>query len=679
MKSKISDVFIAVIILIIILLIILPLPTFLLDFLLVTNISLSILIMLVTLYAKSAMQFSTFPSVLLLITLFRLSLNISSTRLILGNGGDAGNVIQTFGGFVIGDDLIVGLILFLIIIVIQFIVITKGSERVAEVGARFTLDAMPGKQMAIDADLNSGIIDDAQAKARRVAIQNEADFYGAMDGASKFVKGDAIVSIIIIVINIAGGMIVGSMDGSMEFNKVLEVYTRATVGDGLVSQIPALLISTATGMIVTRAATENSMGSDIVGQVFAQPLVLMVLSGMLVLFSIIPGMPMLPILFLAALAGTIGFIQYRASNRVEEASEEDANKALAEEKRKPENVMSLLQVDPIELEFGYGLLPLVDASQGGDLLDRVVMIRRQCAIDLGIVVPVIRLRDNIHLGTNKYVIKIKGIEVSGGEVVADHVMALNAGGATGEISGIDTVEPAFGLPATWIDESMREKAELMGYSIIDPPSVIATHLTEIIKKHGHELLGRQQVQALLDNLRGTQAALIDEVVPKVFSLGEIQKVLARLLKEGISIRDMVTILETMSDYGKLTHDSEMLAEYARQNLKRSITKQFAVDNTLRVVSLDSGVEKTILDNVRQNDHGSYVALEPTQVKKLFNSLKAAIERMTDLGRMPIVLASPMVRRHFKSVTEQMAPDLTVLSYSEIEPGIEIQSDGVVTI
>ncbi len=679
MKTKISDVFIAVIILIIILLIILPLPTFLLDFLLVTNISLSILIMLVTLYAKSAMQFSTFPSVLLLITLFRLSLNISSTRLILGNGGDAGNVIQTFGGFVIGDDLIVGLILFLIIIVIQFIVITKGSERVAEVGARFTLDAMPGKQMAIDADLNSGIIDDVQAKERRLAIQNEADFYGAMDGASKFVKGDAIVSIIIIVINIAGGMIVGSMDGSMDFNKVLEVYTRATVGDGLVSQIPALLISTATGMIVTRAATENSMGSDIMGQIFSQPLVLMVLSGMLVLFSIIPGMPMVPILFLAALAGTIGFIQYRASNKVEEASEEDANKALAEEKRKPENVMALLQVDPIELEFGYGLLPLVDASQGGDLLDRVVMIRRQCAIDLGIVVPVIRLRDNIHLGTNKYVIKIKGIEVSGGEVVADHVMALNAGGATGEISGIDTVEPAFGLPATWIEESMREKAELMGYSIIDPPSVIATHLTEIIKKHGHELLGRQQVQALLDNLRGTQAALIDEVVPKAFSLGEIQKVLAKLLKEGISIRDMVTILETMSDYGKLTHDPEMLTEYARQNLKRSITKQFAVDNMLRVVSLDSGVEKTILDSVRQNDHGSYVALEPTQVKKLFNSLKTAIERMTDLGRMPIVLASPMVRRHFKSVTEQMAPDLTVLSYSEIEPGIEIHSDGVVTI
>lgn len=676
---KFSDVFIAVAILIIILLIILPLAPFLLDVLLIVNLSLSILIMLVTLYAKSAMQFSTFPSVLLIVTLFRLSLNISSTRLILGNGGDAGHVIDTFGSFVIGDNLVVGLVLFLIIIIIQFIVITKGSERVAEVGARFTLDAMPGKQMAIDADLNAGIIDETTARQRRVDIQNEADFYGAMDGASKFVKGDAIVSIIIIVVNIVGGLIIGSTQGNMEFSQVAQIYTRATVGDGLVSQIPALLISTSTGMIVTRAATESTMGSDITRQIFAQPMVLMILGGMLALFSLIPGLPMIPILMLAILFGTLGYMQFRAGSRAAETQEEDVTQALAEEKRKPENVMALLHVDPIELEFGYGILPLVDASQGGDLLDRVVMIRRQCAVELGIIVPVIRLRDNIQLGTNKYVIKIKGVEVSGGEVIADHVMALNAGNATGELKGIETVEPAFGLPAVWISEAERERAEMMGYSTIDPPSVIATHLTEIIKRYGHELLGRQQVQALLDNLKSTQAALVDEVTPKMFTLGEIQKVLANLLKEGISIRDMVTVLETLSDYGRLTHDPEMLTEYVRQNLKRSITRQFASEKKLRVVSLDATLEQMILDHVRQSDHGSFVALEPDIIKKLFASLKRAIERMTDLGRVPVVLTSPMVRRHFKHVTEQMAPDLTVLSFNELEPGVEITSDGVVSI
>jgi flagellar biosynthesis protein FlhA len=677
--KRISDIFIAAVILLIVLLIILPMPTFLMDVLLITNISISILIMLVTLYAKSAMQFSTFPSVLLIVTLFRLALNISSTRLILGNGGDAGHVIETFGGFVIGDNLVVGLVLFLIIIIIQFIVITKGSERVAEVGARFTLDAMPGKQMAIDADLNAGIIDDATARKRRQDIQREADFYGAMDGASKFVKGDAIVAIIVIVVNIVGGIIIGTMTGGMAFGDVANIYVRATVGDGLVCQIPALLISTSTGMIVTRAETEHSIGSDITGQLFAQPLVLMVLAGMLTLFSLIPGLPMLPILALAVLFGTLGFLQMRAQSRADEEVPEDVTQALAEEKRKPENVMALLQVDPIELEFGYGLLPLVDTSQGGDLLYRVVMIRRQCAVDLGIVVPVIRLRDNIQLGTNRYVIKIKGVEVSGGEVIADHVMALNAGNATGELKGIETIEPAFGLPAVWISEADRERAEAMGYSTIDPPSVIATHLTEIIKRYGHELLGRQQVQALLDNLKSTQAALVDEVVPKMFTLGEVQKVLGNLLKEGISIRDMVTILETLSDYGRLTHDPEMLTEYVRQNLKRSITRQFAADKKLRVVSLDAGLEQLILDNVRQSDHGSYVALEPEHIRKMFASLKHAIEHMTDMGRVPVVLTSPMVRRHFKHVTEQMAPDLTVLSFNELEPGVEITSDGVVAV
>jgi flagellar biosynthesis protein FlhA len=675
---KLSDVSIAIAILVIILLIVLPLAPFLLDVLLVINISLSVLIMLVTLYAKSAMQFSTFPSVLLIVTLFRLALNISSTRLILGNNGDAGNVIHTFGSFVIGDNLVVGLVLFLIIIVIQFIVITKGSERVAEVGARFTLDAMPGKQMAIDADLNAGIIDENQARQRRTGIQKEADFYGAMDGASKFVKGDAIVSIIIIAVNIVGGIIIGSTQGNMDFSQVIEVYTRATVGDGLVAQIPALLISTSTGIIVTRAETESTMGRDITTQVFTHPMVLMILGGMLALFSLIPGLPTLTILLLATLFGTLGYMQHRAAARAVRTEEEDVTQALAEEKRKPENVMSLLHVDPIELEFGYGILPLVDASQGGDLLDRVVMIRRQCAMELGIIVPVIRLRDNIQLGTNRYVIKIKGVEVSGGEVIADHVMALNAGNATGELTGIETVEPAFGLPAVWIGESEREHAEALGYNTIDPPSVIATHLTEIIKRYGHELIGRQQVQALLDNLRGTQAALVDEVTPKMFTLGEIQKVLANLLKEGISIRDMVTILETLGDYGRLTHDPEMLTEYVRQNLKRSITRQFAADKKIRVVSLDAELEQTILDHVRQSDHGSFVALEPDVLKKIFTSLKRAIGRMADLGRVPVVLTSPMVRRHFKRVTEQMAPDLTVLSFNELEPGVEITSDGVVS-
>ncbi len=680
MKNTMVNAVVAGFVLLVILLIIIPLPTPLIDVMLIVNISLSVLILLTTIYAKDALDFSAFPTVLLLSTLLRIALNISTTRQILGNNGDAGEVIRTFGQFVIGGDFVVGIIIFLIILVVQFMVITRGSERVSEVAARFTLDAMPGKQMAIDADLNTGLIDEQEAKDRRKNIQRQADFYGAMDGASKFVKGDATAGLIITIINIVGGIIIGLVMGEIPLEDVFEIYILATVGDGLCSQLPALMISTGTGIIVTRAASEMGMGQELSKQMFNTPAVMFVTAIMLGVISLIPGMPVLTVLLIGFAFAAMGMALRRAEQKLAaEPEEEDHAEVTAAEKRRPENVTTLLQVDPIELEFGYGIIPLVDVSQGGDLLDRVVMIRRQCALDMGIIVPVIRLRDNIQLNTNEYVIKIKGVEVARGEVMADHFLALNSGSAMGKIQGIETVEPTFGLPALWISSAEREKAELMGYTTIDPPSVIATHLTEVVKRHSFELLGRQQVQTLIDNIRKTQPALVDEVLPKLFSLGELQRVLANLLREGISIRDMVTILETLGDYGTLTRDTDLLTEYVRQNLRRAITRRFVPDGKAHVITLDPSLEQAIAERVKQTEHGSYVAMEPDRAQRMLLSLKTSIERMTGLGITPVVLTSPGIRKHFKRLTEQLVPDLTVLSYNELEQSVEIYSDGIVNL
>ncbi len=671
---KFSDILISILVLLTIVLIIIPLPAAALDVMLILNITMSLTVLLLTLYIKEALEFSVFPSLLLVTTLYRLACTITSTRLILGEGGEAGAVIHTFGTFVIGSNIAVGAIIFIIIMIVQFIVITKGAERVSEVAARFTLDAMPGKQMAIDADLNSGMIDEQQAKERRSKIQREADFYGAMDGAGKFVKGDAIVSLLVLGVNVVGGIIIGMVEGSMSIEEVISKYTIATVGEGLVNQLPALMISVSTGMIVTRAASENNLSHELSKQFLSQPIVLKIAGGTIAALSLVPGMPVFSLLVLAGALFAGGQVLSRSRARQEVARVKTEKEQVVEEARKPENVVSLLNVDPVEMELGYGLIPLVD-----DMMERVILIRSQCAMDLGVVIPGIRLHDNVLLNINEYSIKIKGYEIARGEVMADHVLAMNPGNARGEIRGIETVEPTFGLPALWITRAEREKAELLGYTIVDPPAVIVTHLTEELKRHAWELLGRQQVQNLMDNLKQTQPALVEEVVPRMFTLGEVQKVLVNLLREGVSIRDIGTIIETLGDYGTLTKDTDLLTEYVRQQLRRGITQKFVQNNTAHVITLDPRLEQLIMDRVRQSESGSYVSLEPDIVQKMFYSLKSAIDRLTSLGLSPIVLTSPVVRMHFKKIVEQMVPELTVLSYNELEQRVEIRSEGLVSV
>jgi len=668
---------VAIAVMMILMLIIVPLPTLVVDIMLTLNISLSLVIFLLSMYIKEPLQFSIFPTMLLITTLFRLSLNFSTTRLILGKGY-AGDVVNAFGNFVTGSNPVVGFIMFLILIIVQFMVITKGSERVAEVSARFTLDAMPGKQMAIDADLNSGLINEMEAKERRKKIQREADFYGAMDGASKFVKGDAIAGIIITVINIAGGFVIGMLQMDLGFAEALSKFTTLTIGDGLVSQIPALFISVASGMVVTRAASESELGNEVVSQLFAEPRVLYITSGSLLMLAL-TGLPKTPNIVLAIFLAFMGYTLQRTIKDAEKEEEIKAQDIEVEEIRRPENVMTLLQVDPIELEFGYGIIPLADANQGGDLLDRVVMIRRQCALDLGIIVPVIRLRDNIQLRPNEYIIKIKGIELASGELMFDSFLAMNPGTADGELDGINTTEPAFGLPAVWINENQKERAEMMGYTVVDPPSVIATHLTEIIKNHAHELLGRQDVQKLIDNIKENYPALVDDVTPKLLSIGDVQKVLTNLLKEGVSIRDMVTIMETLADYAPVTKDTDMLTEYVRQSMKRNITKRFIFDMQAKVITLDPSLEQTIMDSVQQTEYGSYINIEPNTAQRIVSNLLKEVQKLASIGEQPIVLASPVVRLYFKRMTEQVAPGLVVLSYNELDPSVEIQSVGVVKL
>ncbi|MDK2836546.1 MAG: flagellar biosynthesis protein FlhA [Thermosediminibacterales bacterium] len=675
---KFGDIIVALTVIATVVMMIIPLPTMILDVLLTFNITIALIILLISMYTLEPLQFSIFPSLLLLATLFRLALNISSTRLILLNGY-AGKVISSFGQFVIGNNALVGFIIFLILVIIQFIVITKGAERVAEVAARFTLDGMPGKQMSIDADLNAGIIDEVEAQKRRRDIQREADFYGAMDGASKFVKGDAIAGIIITVINIIGGFITGMVIRNMDFQEAVSHYTLLTVGDGLVSQIPALLISTATGIVVTRAASDSNLGQDLIKQILSYPKVIFISAGVLTFFGIIPGLPKLPFFILAFIMGFLGYTIHSVGSKETSENETELKEKEIEELRKPENILSLLHIDPIEIEFGYGLIPLVDANQGGDLLDRVIMIRRQCAIDLGMIVPMIRLRDNIQLLPNEYKIKIKGIEVSKGELKPDSFLAMNPGFVEKEIEGIKTTEPAFGLPAVWISEEKKEEAETLGYTVVDPSSVIATHLTEVIKRHAHELLGRQEVQTLVDNLKETYPAVVEELIPKQMSIGEIQKVLANLLKEGVPIRDLVTIFETLADFSIITKDTDILTEYVRQALSRVITKKFIEGNKVEVLTLDQQVEQLIKESIKQTEHSSYLSINPNISQKIFDSLSEQIDKFAKIGQQPIVLTAPVIRLYFKRLTESFLPNLIVLSYNELDSGIDVRSIGVVKI
>jgi len=676
---KIKDIAVLAGIIGIVLMMILPIPTWLLDLLLVVNISIALMILLVAMNSKEALQFSIFPALLLITTLFRLALNISTTKLILGDG-DAGAVVATFGSWIAGGQIAIGFIVFLILVVVQFIVITKGSERVAEVAARFTLDAMPGKQMSIDADLNAGLINEQQARERRSKIEREADFYGAMDGASKFVKGDAIASIIILLINLIGGFIIGMTVHGMAFADAMSTYSVLTIGDGLVSQIPALLISTAAGLIVTRASSEGNLADDITGQLFTYPILIYIVAfviAMLGFFTPIHVMTTLP------LAGVLAYAAWRMQNNLnlkQEAEEQLEEEQQIEEVRSPESVINLLQVDPIEFEFGYGLIPLADNQQGGDLLDRIIMIRRQCALELGLVVPVIRIRDNIQLRPNEYVIKIKGNVVGGGELLLNHYLAMSPGYDEESVTGIETTEPAFGLPALWIDEVTKDRAELAGYTVVDPPSVVATHLTELIKKHAHELLGRQETKALVDNLRENYSALVDELIPSLLSIGDVQKVLAKLLREKISIRDMVTIFETLADYGTYTKDPDVLTEYVRQSLSRQITQQFSQKGeTLRVITVGPGLEKKIAESVQQSDQGSYLALDPVSTQSVYQKLSEQVNRLIQSGQQPVVLTSPTIRMYLRQVIERTMQDIPVLSYSELEPNVEIQSIGVVNL
>ncbi|WP_298592537.1 flagellar biosynthesis protein FlhA [uncultured Mitsuokella sp.] len=676
--QRYSDVLIAVAIVTIVIMMIIPLPTILLDLLICLNITIALLVMMSAIYNVEALDLSVFPSLLLITTLFRLALNISSTRLILLEGY-AGEVITAFGNFVVGGNAVVGIIIFAILVTINFIVITKGSERVAEVSARFTLDAMPGKQMAIDADLNQGAITDAEAKKRREKIQRESDFFGAMDGASKFVKGDAIAAIIIILINISGGFVIGMVQRGLDAQQALQQYTLLTVGEGLVSQIPALLISTATGIIVTRSAAEGNLGGDIVKQLFHNARIFFILAAILVFMALMPGLPGVPFLVLSVLCGFVGW-SLRRRNEVQVESEKTEKKV--QEKRQattPENVVSLLQVDPMELEIGYSLIPLVDTGQGGDLLDRIVMIRRQCALELGLVVPTIRIRDNIQIKPNAYIIKLKGIEIARGELMLDHYLAMNSGTVFEEVPGIETQEPAFGLPALWIPEAEREQAELNGYTVVDAVSVLATHLTEVIKQHAAEILGRQETQNLIDNLKKTNPSLVEEVVPDLLSVGEIQKILENLLVERVSIRDMATILEVLADYGRATKDTEILTEYVRHAMARQITQMYVQNGVLPCVTLDTALENRIAGAVQRTDHGSYVSLDPDSMQQIVSTLNTELEKLTNMGYQPIVLTSPAVRLYFRKLVERSVPGLIVLSQAEIDQNVEIQILGVVKV
>lgn len=689
--KRLFDNVISVFVVVIVLFLLIPLPPFLLDVFFIINISLALIILLITMNIREPLEFSIFPSLLLITTLFRLGLNVSSTRLILSKGGEAGQVIKVFGEFVIQGNVVIGVIIFLIIVLMQFIVITKGAERVAEVAARFTLDSMPGKQMAIDADLSSGLINEQEAKLRRNKIQRESDFYGAMDGATKIVKGDAIMSIIITSINFIAGSIIGIVQSGMGLSEVLSVYSIATIGDGLVSQLPALMISTATGMIVTRAVSEGSLNNDVIKQFLAQPQSLMIAGLILAVFAIFPGTPHIQLILIAA---ALILISRRVAHQMEvlqkekealPAAQEAAQKQAEAQQSEMDyykdvnNIYSLINVEPIEMEFGYSLIPLVDESRGGKLISRIVIFRRQYAQDMGFVVPSIRLRDASMLGTNQYVIKIKGEEVASGEILLDYYLALEPANPAGEIDGIETIEPAYGIPSRWILPENKEMAEIYGYTVIDPLSVMLTHLSETVKKHTYELLNRAETIQLVENLKRSAPQLVEEAFPNVVSYAMLEKILCNLLKEGIPIKDMGTIVETTVDALAITHDVDLITESVRAQLKRTITHRFCEDGRLSVITLDAEVEKKIVASLTKNDQGVYLALGPDLMQKLLSQLNEHIKKFSELSQKPILLTSHIIRIYLSRLLEQFYPDLTVLSFNEVITSVQIQALGNITL
>lgn len=675
---------VAIFVIVIVLLLIIPMAPFMLDVMIIINISISMIILLISMNIREPLEFSIFPSLLLITTLLRLGINVSSTRNILTRSGFAGQVIRSFGDFVLQGNVIVGLIIFLIIVLVQFIVITKGAERVAEVAARFTLDAMPGKQMAIDADLSSGLIDEKEARHRRIKIQREADFYGAMDGATKIVKGDAIMSLIITAVNLIGGSAIGLLQSGMDFSQVMSVYSIATVGDGLVSQIPALLISTSTGMIVTRAVSEGSLNKDVSKQFLAQPRAIMMTGGVLLILLLVPGMPKIQLGITSAALIISG---YRISKKIEENAVMEEQGADQESEFTPEqvseeeyyrdinNVYSLIEVEPIEMEFGYSLIPLVDESSGGKMINRIVIFRRQYAQEMGFVIPSVRLRDSSGLNTNQYVIKVRGEEVARGEILVDHYLALEPGTPSGEIDGIETIEPAYGIPSKWILPENREMAEIYGYTVIDPLSVMLTHLSETIKQHAHELLNRQEVGQLLENMKKSVPELVEEVIPSIMSQGNFQKLLVNLLKEGIPIKDMETIMETVADSSVPGDDIMRVTEKIRTALKRTITRKFCVGGQLRVVTLDAELEKRLVSCLSKNEQGTYLAVSPDIMQNMLTQVGEEIKKFQEISQDIIILTSQIIRSYLYQMLEQFYPAVHVLAFNEIAGNVQIQAIG----
>ena len=674
-----SDVGLALGTILIISLMIVPLPSALLSLLIVGNIAIAITILLIAMYTTEVLGFSVFPSLLLLVTLFRLAINIASTRLVLLNG-DAGEVIHAFGAFVIGGSVVVGIVVVLILLVIQFVVITNGAGRVAEVAARFTLDAMPGKQMSIDADLNAGIISESEARARRLKIAAEADFYGSMDGASKFVKGDAIAGLIIVSINLVGGMAIGVLQKGLSLGDAVSHYSVLTVGDGLVTQIPALLISTATGLIVTRSASDTHLGADVGRQLFANPRALFIVAAMLAVFGLVPGLPLSPFFTLAAIMGGAGYLvrERQKANSLKDAEAKQVEQV--EEAQSVDSVISMLQVDPLEVEVGYGLIPLVDDEHGGNLLNRITIMRRQIAVDLGVVVPMIRIRDNLQLPANRYAVKLRGIEVGGGTLLANQFLAMNSGLASGELSGTETVEPAFGLPARWISPVDKQRAEMMGYTVVDAPSVLITHLSELVRRHTPELLSRQDVQTLLTHLKEEYPTVVEELVPGVLTVGEVQGVLQLLLAENVSIRDLVTIAETLADLGRQTKDIEALTEGVRTALSRQLTMQHrGEDGLLHAITLNPRLEQSLAQGLTQTETGTALLVSPDLLQRLLMAVGAQMERAAAAANQPVLLTSGRVRRPMRKLLERALPGLAVMSFGEVAREVEVDAVGMVEV
>lgn len=678
--KKNSDILIAFVVIGVVLMIIIPLPPGLLDIFIAFNITVSIIILLLTMFTTSVLQFSVFPTLLLVTTLFRLGLNISSVRLILKDAS-AGKIIDAFGNFVIGGNYVVGIVIFLIIVIVQFVVITNGAGRVSEVSARFTLDAMPGKQMSIDADLNAGFFDEATARKKRKDLQSEADFYGAMDGASKFVKGDAIAGIIITLINIIGGIIIGALMNGMDIAQAAQVYTRLTIGDGLVSQIPALLISSASAILVTRSGSDESFGNLLTSQLTAFPKAIAIASAVLLFLAIIPGLPKGAFLTLSVITGVSAYLLMQDEKKKVQIAMEDETMQIEEtERREPENVMTLINVEPMEIEIGYGLIPLADEGSGGDLLERISSVRRQCAIEMGIVVQPIRIRDNLQLKTNEYVVKIRGTIMAKSDLMPNMLLCMDPTNGELEIQGINTLEPSFGLPALWINKDQREEAEIKGLTVVDPITVMVTHLTETIKNHSYELLGRQEVKLILDSVKEKYSAVVEELIPDLMTVGEIQKILQNLLKEKVPIKDMVTILESLADNSRVTKDIEVLTEYVRFSLARTICNPLVDESgMITVATLSSEVEEIISNNIQKSIQGSFPAVDPDTTGKILNSIKETLDSVAFYDNQAVVLVSPKIRSPFRKLIEMVFPNIYVLSLNEIPNDVEIKTEGVVSL